>query len=277
MTAITTSLIVPFGKYEGMPIEALLKDTSYVQWLMVQPWFTSGKYPRVYQHVTGKCVEYSKTPVHNEMQIRFLDKDLCFNLFRLCYGNVEYHSVHWSQLYGIIYGIEDMTPKARLKGAYPDEVVSVFDNDGKELGVAGRDNRLVFNPGVERTLKAKLDIFFEKDNWDIYLVLETILYIGNKRLSPECYCLKIELKPTVGDDYPHILRQMNKRKIEKPRKYPDDWAVEVVLFDKFNAISHTESKSRELFRNAGYRLLKYSTVIPNKNSLPKGLKVEFVK
>ncbi|MCF6245133.1 MAG: AAA family ATPase [Sulfurovum sp.] len=41
---------ISFGKYKGRPIEVLLEDTSYCQWLVEQDWFAS-KNPELYDKV----------------------------------------------------------------------------------------------------------------------------------------------------------------------------------------------------------------------------------
>src|SRR5258706_10790595 len=67
--------LVPFGKYRGKPIEDLAADTSYVEWLSGQDWFRN-RYGSIYNIVVqGAAQELAETPVHNAMQIKFLDAD----------------------------------------------------------------------------------------------------------------------------------------------------------------------------------------------------------
>jgi hypothetical protein len=37
--------VMPFGKYRGAPLDAVVEDVTYAEWLLAQPWF-SEKFPR---------------------------------------------------------------------------------------------------------------------------------------------------------------------------------------------------------------------------------------
>lgn len=39
------SSIVPFGKYKGQSVEAMIADGSYCEWLLAQPWFSTTSVP----------------------------------------------------------------------------------------------------------------------------------------------------------------------------------------------------------------------------------------
>ena len=71
--------IVPFGKYKGQPLEVMVADTDYCEWLVAQPWF-SAKYRNVYNVVINYGGEPQDSPEHNQMQARFLEADWCFRL-----------------------------------------------------------------------------------------------------------------------------------------------------------------------------------------------------
>jgi hypothetical protein len=47
------SNIIIFGKYKNQPFDVLLKDTSYMKWLMTQTW-TKNKYPQLYNFLKAK-------------------------------------------------------------------------------------------------------------------------------------------------------------------------------------------------------------------------------
>lgn len=68
--------IVPFGKYKGEPVERLVADTDYCEWLGSQAWFRE-RYARIYQLVVNYGAEPQDSPEHNEMQARFLDEKWC--------------------------------------------------------------------------------------------------------------------------------------------------------------------------------------------------------
>lgn len=66
--------LVPFGKYRGKPIEAMLQDPAYCEWFMSQPEMKQ-KYGNVYQVVINNFGEPSETPESNEMQAKFLSME----------------------------------------------------------------------------------------------------------------------------------------------------------------------------------------------------------
>jgi hypothetical protein len=68
--------VVPFGKYRGEPVERLIADTDYCEWLSAQAWFRE-RYGRIYQLVVNYGTEPQDSPEHNEMQARFLDENWC--------------------------------------------------------------------------------------------------------------------------------------------------------------------------------------------------------
>lgn len=68
--------VVPFGKYKGEPVERLVADTDYCEWLASQTWFRE-RYARIYQLVVNYGAEPQDSPEHNEMQARFLDDKWC--------------------------------------------------------------------------------------------------------------------------------------------------------------------------------------------------------
>lgn len=74
--------IVPFGKYKGQPVESLIADSDYCEWLSAQPWFRD-RYTGIYQIVINGPQQPVETPEHNEMQAWFLTRETCMALGRL--------------------------------------------------------------------------------------------------------------------------------------------------------------------------------------------------
>lgn len=66
--------VVPFGKYKGQPVEAMVEDKPYVEWLTGQPWFKE-KYQPVYNVVINNFGDASETPEHNALQALFLEPE----------------------------------------------------------------------------------------------------------------------------------------------------------------------------------------------------------
>jgi hypothetical protein len=71
------SIIVPFGKYKGQPLEILLSDANYVSYQKSQPGFMKWlqeNHITIYNIFTTGAQQVQDTPEHNRLQARFLDK-----------------------------------------------------------------------------------------------------------------------------------------------------------------------------------------------------------
>lgn len=76
--------VVPFGKYKGQPVEVLMADDGYRDWLLAQPWFRE-RHSQIYQVVINYGGESSETPEHNQMQALFLDDAFCLALTKVAW------------------------------------------------------------------------------------------------------------------------------------------------------------------------------------------------
>lgn len=73
----TEANVVPFGKYRGQPVEALLADQNYVTWIMGQPGIVQmlqAKHPTLFNIITIGAPQSDDTPEHNRIQARFTDR-----------------------------------------------------------------------------------------------------------------------------------------------------------------------------------------------------------
>lgn len=69
--------IVPFGKYRGQPVDALLADQDYLRWAMAQPGIVAmlqARHPAIFNIITVGAPNNDDTPDHNRLQARFLDR-----------------------------------------------------------------------------------------------------------------------------------------------------------------------------------------------------------
>ncbi len=66
--------IVPIGKYKGKPIEHLMADQPYSEWLLAQAWFVD-RYAELAQLLRmGRLTEPQDTPDHNAMIAGLIDQ-----------------------------------------------------------------------------------------------------------------------------------------------------------------------------------------------------------
>lgn len=193
--------IVPFGKHKGKPVEALLDDRPYLDWLLSQPWFKE-KFGNVYNIVINAGQEPVETPEHNAMQIRFLKLD-----FRL-------------KLAQALKPVQALIPPEKLPT----------------------------NP------------VFEKDGIDVQF------WTRGRYYSDSDLCC-VEIKPTVGDDYPSVFRQIQRYK-EIP-EWPNDRssstkryanALFVLLIRSYTGIGATKEQFIQFFQSQGVRVVFESDV-----------------
>jgi len=174
--------LIPFGKYKDKPIEILSKDKKYVEWLLAQDWFRN-KYQSLYTVVINNFHEPQDTPEHNALQGLFLDDDFCIKFSKI---------------------IAPSYFKEEILSSYRDQYTRRFEVKSEFI----------------KSIKVH-DIQFEKSGIDVSFSLD-ITYTNSyerregtieweKRSFGETFysnIFKIEIKPSIGDDYPTVLRQM---------------------------------------------------------------------
>lgn len=71
---MTDVSIVPIGKYKGQPVERLMADEKYSEWLLAQAWFLD-RYADLAQLLRmGRLTEPQDTPEHNAMIAGLIDR-----------------------------------------------------------------------------------------------------------------------------------------------------------------------------------------------------------
>ena len=196
-------LIVPFGKYKGKPLEVLLKDESYSKWLSGQDWFQE-KFKNIYTIIVNNYHSAPiDTPEHNQMQVKFLNEEHALKLaFLISRGKLfipgndhfkekitefikelKEYKIDLSEI------IEDFK---RMKGQNLLKISQIeFEKKGVDVSYD-----VIYGYGEdfgvsEYTFSRAAQVF--NDFW-------SYSYIHLK--------LRVELKPSVGDDFPSVLRQM---------------------------------------------------------------------
>ncbi|MER6971170.1 hypothetical protein ABT304_08965 [Nocardioides sp. NPDC000445] len=96
------SEIVTFGQYKGQPIEVLLADRNYCEWLLSRHRFAERE-SVLYQTIINYGGPPQDSPEHNQMQAKFLDKDYCLALAKLLDKENDYltptaSNVEWEWL-----------------------------------------------------------------------------------------------------------------------------------------------------------------------------------
>lgn len=242
--------LVPFGRYRGQPLDQMLNDQSYVEWLVKQDWFVQ-RFPDIHSiTMNWGNPDMAQTPEHNAMQARFLDKGYAKAMVRL-------HRPPLARVQDILIEMlrngdtlclkdPNASRSGRRWSTYPQDggmkisPGQTIAHGQESTGWDGSQNiykdvlhTFVYGPDFG-DLKVKRD--FEVGGWDVKLrVWLDYTVLGRHwradKAEPEKYVwewvdldphveqnvlldrtIYLELKPHVSDDYPAILRQMKKNR-----------------------------------------------------------------
>lgn len=266
--------IIPFGKYKGQPVEVLMQDRSYLEWLSGQDWFRQ-RYAALYQTVVvNNFTEPSETPEHNALQVLFLDEAFCAAFVEaICPGAISRCTEKME--IAAATAISEGRPK----------IVSMLKEKRKEVEDATRElndgTALTewYRNSLQQKIKEQTDLQEMLLQLDVPVALETvfstqfeqhgidvILYWGIRTRSPipRCYPtyrgsthfhvhsasmrsedydkannLSIEIKPSISDDYPAVLRQMHANHSK------------VLFVGKFNAAGASRDQFLKVFKSSG--------------------------
>jgi hypothetical protein len=244
--------IVPFGKYKDRPVEEMIADTNYIEWLQGQPWFAE-KYTNIYNIIHSAGGEPEETPEHNALQAQFLYDDFIKKIFctKIKRARIkitrEFEHKNWDvylriKAYDIVCAEIVADPLALIDkeklSLYKQNALKNLLEEGHHYGRLNRLGELVAAP------------------------------IGPaKEKDTDYYDLYIEIKPEVGDDYPAILRQMKRNQLDHAivelnrrrdlvDRLPAKLSGTFVLYTKKIATKYvTESDIIKIFDESSFRVL----------------------
>lgn len=269
--------IVTFGKYKDKPVTELLADDDYVKWLKQQSWFTNQK--PIYNIVVNQQINQSnlnsKTPEHNSLQNKFLDDNSRIKLItKINNGiNISYDSYFNGLLNNVdfiknfgTYTINDCqhnyVSKYEFEGKFNWDliinriyIIFTFNcNEEYELSEKKRYTKMYDLESYKIYRLRTLNTLFNKyDNQGVcnidlkYYDDKLIATIRCTNYIDSIYC---EIKPTISDDYPNVLRKM-KTQITLIDKNMHIHTYKYILIVK-NFISNTVSKDQfiKIFNNS---------------------------
>jgi len=216
--------LIPFGKYKGQPLEQLQNDPGYAQWLLEQSWFAQ-RYGKIKTLIVNNFKEVTDSPVHNEMQARFLDPS--FGFF-VCNAAAYKPFEWWVKNKLEPFRVDENLERVHERGTFGVE----FEVRGWDVVI--RTNYWACGPYKEGYRKpSNTPHFFDTD--------KSIDWNGS---------LLVELKPTMGEDFPSVLRQV------KSRKMPYSGETSCVLIDEFVAESVSFEMVRKMFLSSDVELLR---------------------
>ena len=270
-----TTDLVPFGKYRGRPVTDLIADRNYVEWLLAQPWFADRQRP-IYNLIIGSGgPEPQDTPEHNAMQARYLDMAPCLAIARrFLLNEQQYRSIEAR------YRDENLTDRQRANlvddGKYTMSVNDIqFEVDGWDVMFKG-SARLTGPSEIIITQKNGKDCGCVGDKSRCREHDAACLRIdGHDQCNPPLYCygssdyhyrdacrtcgdditVCVELKPTIGDDFPSILRSVVKRyERAVARRTWESGQEIVVVTDRITPSSVSVDQVRAMFQSRSVHL-----------------------
>lgn len=167
------SVIVPFGKYKGRPVESLSADRAYCDWLVNQEWFRT-QFTSIHTLIINNFSEPDETPEHNVLQAKFLD-------------------AAWVQRFIRCYTTNPMTAK-----------YTAFEVEGADVALTLRDEK----------------------GW--------------------LPCVYVECKPTLGDDYPAVLRKMKARAMS-PKGFSSKVVYQALVVGSYTGVGATLDQVQLIF------------------------------
>ena len=239
--AAPTPEVIPFGKYKGQPVEALAGDKQYCDWLASQPWFRE-RFQHLHTVIVNNFQQPSDTPEHNALQVLFLDDDYCRAFVAAVLPTLEaevreeYHRYREEQRRGILDRIE-AAEGGRREAIANQAKYAGWDYAAHYAGVL-EDLRARLSAHDAFPERVALDIqpVFERRGIDVSLHVEIRTEQGETLKRRE---VAIEIKPTVGDDYPAVLRQMNQSESH------------CLFLETYTGVGATETQFRRIFAASG--------------------------
>jgi len=146
--------VIPFGKYKGEPVEVLLADRSYCDWLASQPWLRE-RYGNVYQTIINYGGEPQDSPEHNELQLAFLDDEWCLRLAGLVWPKRNFGRL----------GAQYPSVEAELHGRFREHFDVSYDEAPMIIGRS-----------------------FEARGWDVGYAVDPIGFSLVTKSLPDCIC-----------------------------------------------------------------------------------------
>ena len=233
--------IIPFGKWKGYPLAHLLTDPTYVAWLQMQPGLLD-KHPVMKKFILKGFATPEETPTHNRLQTKFLDRQYVLASLGLlltpgpadCLFNWERH-----------------VAKTRQKYATADEGKPLRWEETRSYGAT----------------------FESPEGWDVVAGARLALrgeikarehegqYSYDKRSRGKNVSTfvearaQFELKPTLADEYPRVLREIKYRQRQMPG------FMTALVIESFSAEGATLAQVRDIFGRDEIRVVTDSEIL----------------
>jgi hypothetical protein len=201
-----SAVVVPFGKHKGATVaELLTKDPQYAEWVIAQGWVAE-RFAELHAAIATRGAASDDSPEHNAIQVRFLDETfrvsalLALRRPRLFSQAVaKRKDLAWRE-YESVYAIKR---KLELSSYHTAKEIQAELASQLEAAEAALEAVLL------RPVHLFTEVAFEIRGIDVIVGWDFSQDQTTTRRGAENEC-KIEIKPTMGDDFPSVMRQMGR-------------------------------------------------------------------
>jgi len=274
----TQSLIptVNFGKkYYGKPVTEMLADQGWMNWANSQPGLKEKITLIVNQYITNNS-QASATPAHNKLQNQFLDKTVQKKLlYKICPSipkmfqqlDEVYKLPEYKQLFGDFkMEIEYTNWKFHVEWKYNWDVALFVTIETDDLCSVPECKSFEITKTLITRFNAIKNIH--------------VLRYCNNNITVKINCerkILCELKPTLGDDYPDVLRKMRKQievtetyfisndkdcdSQDRHKRTGSNYGIYVLIIGEFKAETATKEQLIEIFKTAKIQVIFMSDLL----------------
>lgn len=249
-----SAIVIPFGKHKGKTVaELLAADPSYADWITAQAWVAE-RFAELHAAILTRGAGTDDSPEHNALQARFLVNDFTIALLRLAIPT-ELRTSRREAAERINWPVREQLATARREKR---DAAEAFDwvnksyldgQDGIEQKRAKASLRyLEAEAGLaileeqwrdlpEDQLNPWTRVTFEASGVDVVIVWAWTM--DNKDSIGIHSNLHVELKPSMGDDFPSVLRQMRRLR------------ASVLVIGAYTGRGASEPQMRAMFEASG--------------------------
>lgn len=255
-TEIEKLPLVSFGKYKNRPVAEMMADQKYIQWCLSQPWFHEKPIYNIVMNINPN--KDTPTPEHNRLQNCFLDDEFI----------KKFHYYFHPKSFAGRKDFDNLKNDEERLGYVKQKVTHVESEKINKYIISGQKIIAECGPSFDtwttELIDLKYDLKISKEfetvnGWDVWLGIE-----GDFVFSKSYKEYIIEIKPTVGDDYPCILRKMKTslhKLYSQPKTFRTKVGIPVLLIGQFESKYTTYDQLKEIFSLAGIKVVKYDDIL----------------
>lgn len=271
--------IVPFGKYKGQPVEVLAQDKEYCDWLAGQDWFRT-RFTAIHTLIVNNFGAPAETPDHNALQANFTDKEFAKRFAFAVSGDVIRRTFtsninKWLQCihtraasvrneiaskessirhYKERIAKDEAAGPLRNKEFYERQIASTESGIAacrKQLEQLELENEHARSVVLEKCSRAA-EFDFEHKGADVVfcITFDEVCCDADDDHHYHDVFFSVECKPSLGDDYPAVLRQMK----------ADETKILLIGDGGYTGVGATLTQVRAIFATASIRIVLLSEV-----------------